>query len=886
MPFFVPFIAGAVITGAAGGTACYVLCDDDETKVENKVKTDISSKSSVSVSSNLSSKASCDLSNHVHLKGCTMCAGASCHCRKIADMIPQGKAQPSDYTNCLKQMQETQSKPSKINFNLENKCTIDMASISNVSDNTLINQNVTQTVEQTAEALRQALQLPGGDTTVGNTAEVAMSVTSEIQKNFDQECSSVVKSNNKFECEASKLFADEIGVVLKNDNSIFMDCIQNIQSESQVSQHLENTIEQTASAKVNDNIASLAYVIYAIGFLCCIPLIYKLVSSSIGSNKVAAPTMKNGKGMKGGPSPKMSLIIKLILLLVFGGLWFVLSEYAYSEYVYSNFGRGIPQHAFHYKSQTTTDSSQPIEPQEMFGDFEGNQLYSGVIVFNENEGKIPEWTSTNFKTVVTDLLNNKQTFSVNDIVSLIKKLLNVSTFTEKDKADIKKYNVDISSLFIYRGNKIQKDHLLFVCNFVQYGNDSQKYKTSYTSKFTKDTVLEWMTNFSKQSSKVQTVLQSSHRELVYFQSGQLLLGDNLRATTELLSKSFPNNSCKDTNCKSSGDPLCCYKSTMNELRKLKCVNKCHEKSEYPAKKSIKELIPKYLNHVLPEKLFGLGGGGGLCPTKTVKKDGKNIKVLDKEYCHKYHKNDQTYRQKTEQCLGDNKCVPYHSAAKYATCEMNPPKSKDNKLDMPYTLSELNNYLDPITNEKYVPCDIKGDAKENYKYPKKKLKYETHYHKVFDPHNSENKNVAKYKQILKKNLNYQRYLQYLQIKYTWKHWTIKEKSTGEIIELGYVKESKKDPTSWFQWTFFFMLPLIIFAIIIIVNHFSTPGEEMSAEKSIHDVKNDFKGMIEKKIVAKADKLFNYLQKKDTGGFSTNTGQKIPMAKNLNPVKQNN
>ena len=751
MPFFIPFVAGAIATSAVAGGACYVLCDDSETKVENKVKTDIDGKSSVSVSSNLSSKASCDLTNTVHLKGCMMCAGDSCHCRQIADMIALGKATPSDYTNCLKAMAEMKSKPSSIDFNLENKCTIDMTAVSNVSDNTMINQDVSQTVEQTAEALRQALQLPGGDTTVGNVAELAMSITSEIQKNFDQECSSVVKSNNKFDCEASKLFADEIGVVLKNDNSIYMDCIQNVTSGSQVSQHLENTIKQSATAKVNDNIASLAYVIYAIGFLCCIPLIYKLVSSSIGSNQASTlvgSSMKNAK-----PSPKMSLILKLILLLAAGVVWFVLSEYAYSEYIYSNFGRGIPQHAFDYRSQSTTDLSQPIEPQEMFGDFEGNQLYSGVIVFNDNEEKIPQWTSTNFKTVVTDLLNNKETLSVNDIVSLIKKLLNVDTSDKQVVSNMKKYNIDISSLFLYRGDKIQKDHLLFVCNFVQYGNDSKQYKTSYTSKFTKDTVLEWMTNLSKQSSNVRNVLQSSHRELVYFQSGKMLLGDNLRANTEVLSKSFPNKSCKDTNCKSSEDPLCCYKSTMNELRKFKCVNKCHEKLEYPSKKSEKNLVTKYLNQLLPDVLLDLDDAAGLCPTKTVKdKDGKDITVLDKEYCNKYDKNDQlTYREKTDQCLGDKdkKCTPYHPAAKYATCGMNPPKSKDNTLDIPYTLSELDNHLDPITNKKYVPCDIKGDVKENSKYPKKKLKYETHYHKVFDPHNSENKNVAQYKLILEK-----------------------------------------------------------------------------------------------------------------------------------------
>ena len=134
--------------------------NDDETTVESNISNEINSKVSVSVTTSLNSKASCNLKNVTQLQGCKMCAGAACHCRALKD-LPGTTAK--DYTDCIVRARKAQSTPSTIDFDLSNKCTIDMDSISNVRDNTTITQDITNELTAQAESARQAIQMPAGD---------------------------------------------------------------------------------------------------------------------------------------------------------------------------------------------------------------------------------------------------------------------------------------------------------------------------------------------------------------------------------------------------------------------------------------------------------------------------------------------------------------------------------------------------------------------------------------------------------------------------------------------------------------------------------------------------------------------------------------------------
>ena len=311
----------------AGGAVAYAaFSNDDETTVETNTSNEINSNVSIAVTSSMNSKASCNLQNVTQLQGCTMCAGAACHCRELKE-LPGTTAK--DYTNCIVEARKAQSTPSTIKFDLSNKCKIDMDSISNVRDNTKITQDITNELEAQAELQKQAIQMPSGDSSSSSHVENIINVGTDIQKNFEQSCDAVIKTSNKFECKDSNLFADEIGVMLKNDANVFSSCIQNIQSQSDAKHIVDNTITNTAGNKVEDNLISAALLVIApfLGPVLLAVAVFIVKKSFSGDDEKIETNEKTDTGY-------FRKIIIFIIFLIGGFLWFYGMDYLYHKYIY------------------------------------------------------------------------------------------------------------------------------------------------------------------------------------------------------------------------------------------------------------------------------------------------------------------------------------------------------------------------------------------------------------------------------------------------------------------------------------------------------------------------------------------------------------------------
>ena len=124
----------------------------------------------------------------------------------------------------------------------------------------------------------------------------------------------------------------------------------------------------------------------------------------------------------------------------------------------------------------------------------------------------------------------------------------------------------------------------------------------------------------------------------------------------------------------------------------------------------------------------------------------------------------------EECKQDKFSTPKPPPSKYATFKLNPIKPINKKLLKNgysyYTISELDKLKDPLTNLPYTKTDFTG-LSINKSVKKIGGRYESHYHRRFDYLNVEDETGHKSK--LDKVLNSKKYLQYLQIKYTYVGW---------------------------------------------------------------------------------------------------------------------
>ena len=214
------------------------------------------------------------------------------------------------------------------------------------------------------------------------------------------------------------------------------------------------------------------------------------------------------------------------------------------------------------------------------------------------------------------------------------------------------------------------------------------------------------------------------------------------------------------------------------MRKFRCVNKVLKQKAH-GKNSGEKTVDQFYNQTIKDsKPFKYEQCNESKSCRTTTKNGKE--VFDKEYCNRTHGNTKDkktgellpYETLLNNCKNDKFCIPNPPPSKYATFKLNPIKTIKNKLlkngYTHYTISELNKLIDPSTTHSYTPTNF--DMKSINELVKKRVigaNYKDHYHLRFDYLNVEDETGHKSK--VEQALNSQKYLQYLQIKYTYAGW---------------------------------------------------------------------------------------------------------------------
>lgn len=886
------------------------------TRATNKLTADASAK----ISSNLQTEASCDLSQSVNMKNCTYCTYGPKAClaysvlkegNKACDESPpkcEGKTKDGkdcDYGNkkktkgncpdecsykpevksiecrlkLLNQIQKMDFDEEKykktdrnINFKLEQSCSIDVKSMSNIQDDVNISQDLSNTVDQLASIDKQAFSLNGGGR-VQSIANNSLATISNIQKSFNQSCNASIKQNQEYKCDDSDFFSDKIGVYLnQSKNKIFMNCTQDITSSSKQSQVIDNIVTQKAIYKEADNMKTLLYVLLAI---IAIPLVFvalPLLTALSGMGAMIITVINTILSIVFFPIIILGYIIKKItptstkvkletikpegflekrykefiaLCLFIGGAYFF--QYIFYKLFYLYVGRGMNPYSERdqnniYTTEQAESEYKKIDESDMSTlektkakseiasklsesnaediifklqarnwiptSFQDKIWYHGFI----HNDKSPIRTGDGFKEFfITNFEPQKSKVSINDLTTFINTYMNKYYSDDKKTLLFKQQHI-IQAVEVIQGKKVNNSS----DNVIDKKTIYRIFIVPNMGILKEDRDETWNEyehplEKDKETDiyKVVELVKSSHPEIVAFSPGRIIKDDDINE--EL------NNIIKDAfNPKNE-----CINGCENDLIQKKCKELCSSsKDEWCCyKQYIKDMKKgKCTNKWIEQDVMDKKKKrqiNSLYYDRT--KDSKNRKPIPIDKCSLCPKKsgnyDSTYCEQKystrDKCNQDKKCVYYDTPLTLGSCTLNPYTLKNGKWEVS-TWDDIKSIKNPVTNANYTRCGLKGKSAKD-----PSLTYENHYHMEDNSIFIKGESISEDKWKQNK-----------------KQWDLlSEEIKQKQINLTHTKDNKTY-YPWILWTFLSFIILIgicIFYILPKYNIVDYQGMQSSAQQ---------------------------------------------------------